>query len=184
MWLFRGMIHTTKSTNFSWTYYFFIIYKMASRAGWNGFAGRIWPAGRSLETPGLVHGVYKKLHILIGGQRAEQFGNHCSKHWHFEAYFGAGIYQNLEYQVILEKHIEAALGDNSTTLLPKIINYMKQLCLLTYCCRLVMNVTFRNNDSWLSSFHLFSAFQCHLTTPLCLQRLYSKLWNGIPKYIR
>jgi len=26
---------------------------MASRAGWNGFAGRIWPAGRSLETPGL-----------------------------------------------------------------------------------------------------------------------------------
>ena len=25
---------------------------MASRAGWNGFAGRIWPAGRSLETTG------------------------------------------------------------------------------------------------------------------------------------
>jgi len=29
--------------------------KMASRAGWNGFAGRIWPVGRSLETPGLNH---------------------------------------------------------------------------------------------------------------------------------
>jgi len=27
------MIHTTKSTNFRWTNYFFIIYKMASRAG-------------------------------------------------------------------------------------------------------------------------------------------------------
>jgi len=25
---------------------------LASRAGWNGFTGRIWPAGRSLETPG------------------------------------------------------------------------------------------------------------------------------------
>ena len=35
-------------------YYFFIIDKMASRAGWNGFAGRIWPADRSLETPAVV----------------------------------------------------------------------------------------------------------------------------------
>jgi len=26
---------------------------MASRARWNGFTGRIWPAGRSLETPGI-----------------------------------------------------------------------------------------------------------------------------------
>jgi len=25
---------------------------MAVRAGWNGFAGRIWSAGRSLETLG------------------------------------------------------------------------------------------------------------------------------------
>jgi len=36
-------------------YYFFILDKMASQAGWNGFAGRIWPAGRSLETPGLAN---------------------------------------------------------------------------------------------------------------------------------
>jgi len=28
---------------------------MASRARWNGFTGRIWPAGRSLETPGLMN---------------------------------------------------------------------------------------------------------------------------------
>ena len=28
---------------------------MASRAGWNDFAGRIWPAGRSLETPAVNH---------------------------------------------------------------------------------------------------------------------------------
>jgi len=27
--------------------------EMPSRAGWNSFAGRIWPAGRSLETPAL-----------------------------------------------------------------------------------------------------------------------------------
>jgi len=33
--------------------YFFIIDKMASPAGWNEFAGRSWPAGRSLETPGV-----------------------------------------------------------------------------------------------------------------------------------
>jgi len=32
-------------------YYFFIINKMTLRVGWNGFAGRIWPDGRSLETP-------------------------------------------------------------------------------------------------------------------------------------
>jgi len=42
--------------NFSLTnYYYFIIDKMASRAWWNGFAGRIWPAGRSLETPDLYY---------------------------------------------------------------------------------------------------------------------------------
>jgi len=34
-------------------HYFFIIDKTALRAGWNGFAGRIWSAGRSLEAPGL-----------------------------------------------------------------------------------------------------------------------------------
>ena len=35
----------------STVYYFFIIDKMASQAGWNGVMGRIWPAGRSWETP-------------------------------------------------------------------------------------------------------------------------------------
>jgi len=34
-------------------YYFFIIDKMDLRAGWNGSAGRIWPVGRSFETPAL-----------------------------------------------------------------------------------------------------------------------------------
>ena len=33
--------------------------EIASRAGWNGFAGRIWPAGRSLETPALDQSVQK-----------------------------------------------------------------------------------------------------------------------------
>jgi len=32
-------------------YYFFIIGKMCFVAGWNGFAGQIWPAGRSFENP-------------------------------------------------------------------------------------------------------------------------------------
>jgi len=36
-------------------YYFFIIDNMALRVGKNGFAGRIWSAGHSLETPGLKH---------------------------------------------------------------------------------------------------------------------------------
>jgi len=41
------MLYSTKLTNFSYVlYYFFIIDK-------NGFAGRIWTAGRSLETPAL-----------------------------------------------------------------------------------------------------------------------------------
>ena len=64
MWAIRGMLYSTKPTNFSWTHFavyffniiFFIIDKMASRAGWNDFAGRIWPAGRSLETAGLKLG--------------------------------------------------------------------------------------------------------------------------------
>jgi len=53
MWLFRDMLHCTKWTSFSYKCYFIIIDKVASRAGWNGFVGRIWPAGRSLETPGI-----------------------------------------------------------------------------------------------------------------------------------
>jgi len=44
------MLHSTKSTNFSLMYYFFIMDKMGLRAGWNGFAGRTWSEGRSLET--------------------------------------------------------------------------------------------------------------------------------------
>jgi len=45
-----GKVAFHKITNFSLIYYFFIIDKLASRAGWNGFAGRIWPVGRSFET--------------------------------------------------------------------------------------------------------------------------------------
>jgi len=32
-----------------------------------------------LETVGLAHGVHRKLHILIGGQRAEKFENHWAR---------------------------------------------------------------------------------------------------------
>jgi len=32
-------------------YYFFIISKMCFAGGWNEFAGRFWPAGRSVENP-------------------------------------------------------------------------------------------------------------------------------------
>ena len=48
VWLFRDMLHSTKSTNVSQIYYFFIVEKMSLlpdkmflRAGWNGFVGRI-----------------------------------------------------------------------------------------------------------------------------------------------
>jgi len=44
------MLHSTKPTNFSQMYFFFNIDKMALRDGWNGFEGRIWSAGRILET--------------------------------------------------------------------------------------------------------------------------------------
>ena len=37
-------------TNKFFVNYFFMIDKMSSRAGWNGVASRMWPAGRSLET--------------------------------------------------------------------------------------------------------------------------------------
>jgi len=33
-----------------------------------------------LVTVGLGHGVYRKLYTLIGGQRAEKFENHSSRH--------------------------------------------------------------------------------------------------------
>jgi len=45
------MLHSTKSTHFSQIYYFFIVGKMCFEAEWNGFAGRIYPAGRSAENP-------------------------------------------------------------------------------------------------------------------------------------
>jgi len=58
MWLFQNMLHFTKPTNSSYIHCFFLIDKMSlqldemvSWAGLNGFAGLIWPGGRSLETP-------------------------------------------------------------------------------------------------------------------------------------
>jgi len=57
MSLFRDMLYSTKSTNFSKAHFavffniiFFIIDKMTSRAEWNGFAGR------SLEIPAIRYG--------------------------------------------------------------------------------------------------------------------------------
>jgi len=44
------ILHSTKSTHFC-KYYFFIISKMCFGAGWNSFACRILPAGRSVENP-------------------------------------------------------------------------------------------------------------------------------------
>ena len=38
---------------------------MSTRAGWNGFAGRIWPAGRSLETPVLDQHPFHCLPISV-----------------------------------------------------------------------------------------------------------------------
>jgi len=43
------IFYQIKKVFLSTAYCLFIISKMASWAGWNGFAGRIWPAGRSLE---------------------------------------------------------------------------------------------------------------------------------------
>jgi len=51
MWLFRDMSHSTQSAHVSSILYFFIFDKMCSWAGWNDYAGRIWPVGHSLETP-------------------------------------------------------------------------------------------------------------------------------------
>ena len=45
------MLHSTKSTDFSERYYFFIVGKMCFAVRWNGFARQIWPPGRSLENP-------------------------------------------------------------------------------------------------------------------------------------
>jgi len=49
MWLFRDMLFY-QINKFVVNIYFFIFDKMSSRAGWNGFPSRIWPAGRSFET--------------------------------------------------------------------------------------------------------------------------------------
>jgi len=45
---------------------FFLIGKMSTRAGWNGFAGRIWPAGRSLVTP-VLHDAFTGFKTLKKG---------------------------------------------------------------------------------------------------------------------
>ena len=45
------MLYSTKSTQFSYIYHTFIIGKMCFAAGWNGFAGRILPASRSVKNP-------------------------------------------------------------------------------------------------------------------------------------
>jgi len=47
-----GYVTSIKSVNVS--YIFPIFGKFCSWAGWNGFAGRIWHAGRSLETRGFT----------------------------------------------------------------------------------------------------------------------------------
>jgi len=43
-----GIVTFQQINKFFVTIVFFIIDKMSSRTGWNGFAGRIWPAYRSL----------------------------------------------------------------------------------------------------------------------------------------
>jgi len=53
-------------------YYFFIIYNMSSRAGWNSFADRIWPAGRSLKTPAVDY-----LQMLKAGYFSSSKHKHC-----------------------------------------------------------------------------------------------------------
>jgi len=39
---------------------------MSSRVGWNGFTGRIWPAGRSLEATGLTYAMHVFVKSEIG----------------------------------------------------------------------------------------------------------------------
>ena len=51
-----------------------IIDKMSSRAGWKGFADRIWPVGRSLETPAEGY-----LQIFKAGYFSSSEHQHC--HW-------------------------------------------------------------------------------------------------------
>ena len=53
-----GYITLFPINKFSVSVLFFIIDQMASRNWWNRFAGRIWPAGRSLETPELNDGCF------------------------------------------------------------------------------------------------------------------------------
>jgi len=48
------MLHSTKSTTFSYKYYFFIIDEVAFWARRNGVMGCIWLAGCSLETPDIT----------------------------------------------------------------------------------------------------------------------------------
>jgi len=82
---------------------------MASRARWNGFTGRIWPAGRSLETPGLDKAsllnldwirAVNHLKILDPGQICtELMEKKCSNFWGksgifhiFWTLFGFGLF--------------------------------------------------------------------------------------------
>jgi len=53
VWLFRERLRSTNSQIFSCQYIIFSSLTKWLRGwdGWNGFAGRIWPAGRSLKTP-------------------------------------------------------------------------------------------------------------------------------------
>ena len=60
MWPLWDMLHSTKPANVLWISNFFIVEnvtlrpdEMALLAGWKGFSGRMWPACRTLERPGL-----------------------------------------------------------------------------------------------------------------------------------
>jgi len=67
------MLHSTESTNFSKTYYFFID-KTDSRAEWNGFVGRIWPVGRSLDTPAQKRHAYWPREVINCEHLPEYYG--------------------------------------------------------------------------------------------------------------
>jgi len=52
--------------------------EMHLRAGWNGFAGRIWPAGRSLETPAL----YESSRVAPGACKRGWAPQSADHSWH------------------------------------------------------------------------------------------------------
>jgi len=65
--IFSGYVtfHQINTIN---TYYFFITGKMCFVAGWNCFAGRIWPAGRSVENPDRDYEEEWWQHTIVGVQ--------------------------------------------------------------------------------------------------------------------